>query len=138
MPTTRSTTKIIQENANMLITEEVKDYFENLVKPLVTNKSLEDVLEKFTKEVISKFEGKIKEHEERITRLESTLSLRQNTIDILLAKVDARSDDNEQYSRRSCLRIHGVDFEENVRDENINKILSTFLLIQKKLIEHTG
>ena len=27
-------------------------------------------------------------------------------------KLEIISDDNEQYSRRSCLRIHGIEFKE--------------------------
>ena len=40
---------------NMSITAEVHEYFDNLIKPLVTNKSLEELLHKFKEGIISKF-----------------------------------------------------------------------------------
>ena len=43
---------------NMSITAEVREYFDNLIKPLVTNKSLEELLYKLKKGIISKFEDK--------------------------------------------------------------------------------
>ena len=43
----------------MSVTPEVREYFENLIKPLVTNQSLEELLCKFKAEIISKFEDKI-------------------------------------------------------------------------------
>ena len=43
---------------NMSITAEVCEYFDNLIKPLVTNKSLEELLYKLKKGIISKFEDK--------------------------------------------------------------------------------
>ena len=95
--------------STMPIKDELKDYFEKLVKPLVTNANMEEILGKFKREVISKFEETITEQEKRITRLKSTLALRENTIDVLLlSKLEVKADDNEQYSRRSCLRIHGA------------------------------
>ena len=41
--------------------------------------------------------------------------MHENTIDQLLIKCD----DNEQYSRRSCLRIHGVEVKENEDEDGI-------------------
>ena len=61
----------------MPINDELKDYYEMLVKPLVTNANIEEILDKFKREVISKFEEKITEQEKRITRLESTLALHE-------------------------------------------------------------
>ena len=41
--------------------------------------------------------------------LKSIISIHENAIDQLLVKCD----DNGQYSRSSCLRIHGVPFDPN-------------------------
>ena len=46
---------------NMSITAEVREYFDNLIKSLVTNKSLEELLYKLKEEIISKFENKLRE-----------------------------------------------------------------------------
>ena len=51
---------------------------------------------------MKKTEDKFKEQNDRIEELESKLEMKQNIIDHL--------DDNEKYSRRSCLWIHGLDF----------------------------
>ena len=45
--------------------------------------------------------------------------MNENTIDQLLIKCD----DNEQYSRRSCLRIHGVEVKENEDEDGIMNVL---------------
>ena len=55
---------------------------------------------------MKKIEGNFKEQNGRIEELESKLALKQNIIDNL----EIECDDNEGYSRRSCLRIHGLDF----------------------------
>ena len=45
----------------------------------------------------------------------SIITIHENTIDQLLVKCD----DNEQYSRRSCLRIHGVEVKENEDEDGV-------------------
>ena len=93
---------------NLSIAVEVREYFSSLIKPLVTNKSLERRLYKFKEEIISKFEDKLREQNLKIQELESKIHSQGNTF----KKLEIISDDNEQYSRRSCLRIHGIEFEE--------------------------
>ena len=46
---------------NISITGEMREYFENLIKRLVTNQSLEELLCKFKEEIIPKFEDKLRE-----------------------------------------------------------------------------
>ena len=59
-------TRSTSSGVNMSITAEVREYFENLIKPLVTNQSLGGFLSKFKEGVISKFEGKLREQNLRI------------------------------------------------------------------------
>ena len=92
----------------MSITAEVHEYFDSLIKPLVTNKSLEELLDKFKEGIISKFEDKLREQNLKIQELESKIHSQENAF----KKLERISDDNEQYSRRSCLRIHGIEFKE--------------------------
>ena len=54
-------------------------------------------------DLLKKLDEKISEQNAKIEKLESIISIHENTIDQLLVKCE----DNEQYSRRSCLRIHG-------------------------------
>ena len=53
--------------------------------------------------------------------MESKLTMKQNIIDHL----EIKCDDNEQYSQRSCLRIHGLDFSSD-EDEGVLKKVEKF------------
>ena len=72
----------------MCINEDIKIYFENLIKPLATKDFLKDALNQFKDEIITKFDRKIQEQDERITQLESNLALRQNKINVLLDNLE--------------------------------------------------
>ena len=63
----------------------------------------------FTDETVKRFEHKIKEQNTKIEELESKSAMKQTAIDNL----EIKCDDNEQYSQRSCIRIHGLDFNNN-------------------------
>ena len=97
----------------------MKCYFEKLIEPLVTNNSLEELFNKLKDEIMKKFDEKISEQNAKIEKLESIITIHENTIDQLLIKCD----DNEQYSRRSCLRIHGVEVNENEDEDGIMNVL---------------
>ena len=75
---------------NMSITAEVREYFNNLIKPLVTNKSLEELISKFKEEIISKFEDKLREQNLKIQELESKIHSQENAF----KKLEIISDDN--------------------------------------------
>ena len=62
----------------MSITAEVRAYFHNLIKPLVTNKSLEEIFYKFKEEIISKFEVKLREQNLKMQELESKIHSQEN------------------------------------------------------------
>ena len=96
MVNTRSNnTKAKDENMTTAI-EELKCYFEKLIEPLVTNKSLEKLLNKLKAEIMKTFDEKILGQNAKIEKLESNITIHKNTIDQLLVKCD----DNEQYCRR--------------------------------------
>ena len=76
--------------------------------------SLEFMLEKF-----GGLEKEIKKKDEKISQLEKTIENLGEKQKNLLSDID----DLEQYSRRNCLVLHGVD--ESI-DENTNEILKTF------------
>ena len=97
------------------ISEEIRKYFSELIKPLATNTSLKEIFDKMKEEVISKFESKISEQNDKIYELESQVAIQEQTINNLLTKFD----DNEQYSRRSCLRIHGIESNSNEANEDV-------------------
>ena len=58
---------------NMSITSEMREYFENLMKPLVTNETLEQQLKSFQDGLMKKIEDKLEEQNDRIEELESKL-----------------------------------------------------------------
>ena len=48
-------TRLQVKNMSITITSEMREYFENLVKPLVTNEKLEKLLEYFQDEMVEMF-----------------------------------------------------------------------------------
>ena len=97
------------------ISEEIRKYFFELIKPLATNASLKEMFEKMKEKVISKFEPKISEQNDKIYELESRVAIQDETINNLLTK----RDNNKQYSRRSCLRIHVIESNSNEKNEDV-------------------
>ena len=64
---------------NMSITAEVREQFDNLIKPLVTNKFLEELLYKFKEGIISKSENQLREQNLKIQELQSKIHSQENT-----------------------------------------------------------
>ena len=120
--------------ANITVDDDVNKYFKSLVDPL--KKSVDgfevkivDMFKTFSADVISKLEKRldmqeaiITEQNKKIELLESSLSLRQNTVEKLIEQVELHADNNEQYSRRKCIRINNLEYDENVR-EDIGEVL---------------
>ena len=103
-------------SSDMSISTEMPEYFSDLIKPLATNEEISKMFEAFKVEVIENFEERLNNQEERISEGESTLALLENVIKRLIVACD----DNEQYSRRSCLRINGIENENGKqRRENL-------------------
>ena len=69
MVLTRSSAK----TENMAISEEIRNYFSDLIKPLATNQSLEEIFSKLNKEIVSKFEEKLEQQMNQIDKLEGKL-----------------------------------------------------------------
>lgn len=92
------------------------DYFESLMKPLVTNEHLEELLNSFQDEVVKKFEHKIKEQNTKIEELESKLSLKKTAIDNL----EIKCDNNKQYCGWWSFCIYGLGFNSD-EDNNVMK-----------------
>ena len=109
MVITRSSAKI----TNMSVSQEICEYFSEIVKPLATNEILEDMFKKLKEEIISRFEEKFDEQNRKIDELAGKIAIQANTIDQLIIKCD----DNEQDSRRSCLRIHGIECSDDERND---------------------
>ena len=119
MVKTRSKNTKAKEEKMATPTKELKCYFEKLYEPLVTNNSSEELFNKLKDEIIKKIDEKFSEQNTKIEKLESIITIYENTIDQLLIKCD----DNEQYSRRSCLRIHGVEIKENEDEDGFMNVM---------------
>ena len=101
-----------------MVSKEISDYFTKLIEPLVTTQRLEEMFGKFKEEIIERFEEKFTAQNQKIVDLEEKIVLQEKKIENLSIKCD----DNEQYSRRYCLRMHGLKYEK--KNENQNGIVS--------------
>ena len=100
----------------MGVTDEVKDYFS---EPLAAKETINTLFEQFENNVRSKFQKRIEQQDVEIEKLESMILMKQNTIDKLISKCD----DNEQYSRKSCVRINAIELKENEKVEDHGDLL---------------
>ena len=62
----------------MAISEEIRHYFSDLIKPLPTNQSLEEMLSNLKEEIVSKFEEKFEQQMNPIDKLEGKLEKQAN------------------------------------------------------------
>ena len=90
------------------ISEEICEYFSELIKPLAKNTSLKEMFDKMKEEVISKFESTISGQNDKIYEFGSQVAIQKETNNPL-----TKCDNNKQYNSCSCLRIHGI--ESNIR-----------------------
>ena len=67
---------------------------------------------------MKRFEEKLDEQNAKIIELQSKIAIQDNA----LQRLEIKCDDNEQYSRRSCIRIHGVQYNENDDISVTNKV----------------
>ena len=91
------------------MSQELRDYFSELIQPLATNECSEQMFQKLKEEMATKFKERFIEKNKKIDELQERVSFQENTINQLLIKCN----DNEQYSRRNCLRIHGIESKKN-------------------------
>lgn len=112
--------------------EEVKSVFNSLLAPILTQESMEELLQKYVQdgfmERISELESKaesqqalLEEQQKKIDLLEASAAIRANTIE----KLEQKCDDNEQYSRRTSVRFYGIEANAGNERENVSdKVLS--------------
>ena len=118
----------------ILISDALKEYFSSLIQHLETQDAINEMCMKF-EEVVNRLENnRIKEQDKKNQILESDLAVRGNVIERLIVS----SDNNEQYSRRSCLQINGVELQgkedgTEVMDKIKNVILK--LVLDENIID---
>lgn len=106
-----------QSQTTMSEINDLKIHIEELIKPLVKSSDLKIALQEIKEELMSRIKSleekfvekdrQINEQSRKIEELESNLAISKNTIE----KIHIKCDDNEQYSRRQCLRIYGLPLE---------------------------
>ena len=104
----------VLRSSTMATPNDLKNYFTGLVKPLATQEKINVMFEEFKKDVLCKLEKHMKKQDEKIERLESILAVREKVIENLMIDVD----DNQQYSRHSCVRINRIEKSEEEEDTN--------------------
>ena len=119
----------------MAISEEIRYHFSNLIKSLMTNKSLEEMFSKLNEEIMPKFDkklelqmnriekpkGKLERHANRINELDGQMFLQKKMSD----QLKIRCDNIEQYSRRTSIRIHEMEVPENESNDNIMAVVKS-------------
>ena len=101
------------KTTNLSVSQGIHEYFSELVKLFATNEILEDMFKKSKEEIISKFKEKFDEQNRKIDELEGKIAIQANTVDQFIIKCD------EQYSRRSSLRIQGFECSDDERTDNV-------------------
>ena len=128
MVSTRSSTK-----DKKMVSKEISDYFTKFVEPLVTTQRLEEIFGKFKEEIIERFEEKFTAQNQKIVDLEEKIAHQEKKIENLSIKCD----DNEQYSRQYCLRMHGLKYDNNENQNDIvSKVSECFSEIGNGTIKH--
>ena len=110
MVSTRSSIK----DKKMVVSKETSDYFTKFVEPMVSKQRLEEMFGKFKEEILERFEEKFTAQNQRIVDLEKNFPLQEKKIE----------EGNEQYSRRSCIRMHGLKYDKNEGQKDIGSKIS--------------
>ena len=102
-------TRSLKKDKKMVVSKDISDYFTKLVEPSVTTERLEEMFGKLKEEIIERFEEKFTAQNQKIKDLKEKIVLQDKKIGNLSIKCD----DNVQYSRPYCLRMHGLKFDKN-------------------------
>ena len=70
---------------------------------------------------IDKLEGKLEKQANRINELEGQIALQKNMSD----QLEFKFDNNEQDSRRTSIRIHGIEVPENESIDNVMAVVKS-------------
>ena len=102
---------------------------------MATNQSLEEMFSKLKEEIMSKFEEKLEQQMNQIDKLEEKLEKQANRFNELEGQIalqkkmsdllEIKCDNNEQYSRRTSIRIHGTEVSENESVDNVMAVVKS-------------
>ena len=114
--------KSSNKDMSLSLSDEIKNYLDNLVKPLMTQDSFKKALDEFKEEVVDNFTKIIEAQNKKIEELEDKISIQSKKI----AKLEVANDDQEQFSRRYCLRVHGIQYEGNDDNDVMEKVKTCY------------
>ena len=138
VPTTRSMS---------VINKEIIEHFDKLIEPLVTISSLKELLKELKDGIINSLELKIQEQDEKIRSLEDKIATQSGNFElrlkeqndkirslegkivtqgVVIDQLQIAADNNESYSRRSCLRINNIPCDNNEDDIVLNKKIENY------------
>ena len=98
----------------MVVSKEISDYFSQL-NLVYYAKILEELFGKLKEQIIENLEEKFTVQNHKTVYLEEKITLQEKKIENRSVKCD----NNEQYSKRYCLRMHTQKYDKN-ESENEN------------------
>eukprot|EP00112_Aurelia_sp_Birch-Aquarium-sp1_P005341 Seg1603.18 transcript_id=Seg1603.18/GoldUCD/mRNA.D3Y31 product="hypothetical protein" protein_id=Seg1603.18/GoldUCD/D3Y31 len=106
-------------------TRQLKDLIENALAPIrkdVANLPNSDYIDAIIDKLTTKLEDRFEEQDRRLNALEECVHVLESKLAVLGA-LDARIEENEQYSRRFCLRFHGIALpKDGKREDCVKKV----------------
>ena len=113
-------TRSPEKTTNMTISKEIRNYFSDLIKPLVTNQSLEEMFSKLKEEIMSKFEEKFEQQMNRIDKLEVKSEKQANRVLMSLK------------GKLLCRKIFQISWKSNVTTINNTANVPVFEFMESK------
>ena len=107
------------KSENMAISEEIRSYFSDLIKPLATNQSFEEMFSKLKEEIVSKFEEKLEQQMNRIVNLRGNWRSRQIVLTSLKGKL-------------LCRKTRQINWKSNVTTMNKTADVLVFEFMEMK------
>ena len=78
-----------------------------------------DLVSDLKKEIMNEVKAILSEKDKEIKVLKSQVTLLQNHVSTVRHALDKKVDELEQYGRRVCLRIEGVEHQVNEKSEEV-------------------
>ena len=78
-----------------------------------------DLVSDLKKEIMNEVKAILSEKDKEIEDLKSQVTLLQNHVSTVKHALDKKVDELEQYGRRVCLRIEGVEHQANEKSEDV-------------------
>ena len=78
-----------------------------------------DLVSDLKKEIMNEVKAILSEKDKEIEDLKSQVTLLQNHVSTVKHALDKKVDELEQYGRRVCLRIEGVEHQANEKSEEV-------------------